>query len=81
MSEAGFKPDPRLLSLVASIPEMSEVVTDLDSDWRITRYSEYITAAGFSVAAIVTRLERLVFDSIVTGKTTREILDGWDGQS
>jgi len=70
----------RLGQLVASIPEMTEAVTGKDSGERIARYADYITAGGFGVAAIITRLERLTFDSIVTGKTTREILDGWDGR-
>ena len=73
-------PEPgRLGPLIASIPEMTEVVVDKDSGERIARYADYITAGGLSVAAIVTRLERLKFDSIVTGKPTRELLDEWDG--
>jgi hypothetical protein len=71
----------RLGHLVTSIPEMTEVVTDRESGDRIARYTDHITAGGFSVDAIVTRLERLKFDSIVTGKTTREVLDEWDGST
>jgi len=38
------------------------------------RFVDYVTADGFSVGQMVTRMERLKFETIVTGKSYREVL-------
>ena len=38
------------------------------------RFVDYVTADGFSAGSMVTRMERLKFETIVTGKSYREVL-------
>lgn len=48
--------------------------TDEDAEDLLRRFVGYITADGFGVGSIVTRLERLQFEQIVQEKTCAEVL-------
>lgn len=50
-----------------------EAVSDEEREM-IRRYAEYVLATGFGVDAIVGRLERLKFETIVQEKSYREVL-------
>ena len=65
----------RLGRMMAAEPELTEVATDDASREFCRRFVDYVTAGGFSVADMVTRMERLKFETIVTGKSYREVLD------
>lgn len=41
---------------------------------KIRRYVGYLTAGGFTVQAVMARMERLKFEEIVTGRTAAEIV-------
>lgn len=41
---------------------------------QIQRYGDYLTADGFDEGHIIARMERLKFETIVTGKTDAEVL-------
>lgn len=64
----------RLTELVDTMPELTEVAVDEAGRKRIQQLADYILQDGGSVDAIVKNLERLKFETIVTGKTTSEIL-------
>lgn len=69
----------RLGRMMASEPELTrKAVTDADRDF-LRSFADYICADGFDVGQMVTRMERLKFETIVTGKSYREVLDA--GQS
>ena len=64
----------RLGRMVASEPELTKVAAD-DADREfIRRFVDYITDGGSNFGAMVTRMERLKFETIVTGKTIGEVL-------
>jgi hypothetical protein len=64
----------RLGRMMASEPELTKVaVSDADREF-IRRFVDYVTADGFGTGSMVTRMERLKFETIVTGKTYGEVL-------
>ena len=67
-------PGKRLGQMMASEPELTEVPVDEADREAIRRFVDYVTADGSSVQAMVTRMERLKFETIVTGKSYREVL-------
>lgn len=64
----------RFTELAGTTSELTEVAADAESSERIRRLTDYITADGFSLDALVTRMERLKFESIVQEKAIGEIL-------
>ena len=64
----------RLGRLMASEPELREVAEDEATREFCRRFVDYVTAEGFSVGSMVARMERLKFETIVTGKSFRERL-------
>ena len=79
-SDEEGRPGRRLGRMMASEPELTEVAVTGADHARIRRFVDYVTADGCDVAAMVTRMERLKFETIVTGKSYREVLAEW-GQS
>lgn len=67
-------PGKRLGRMMASEPELTEVQVDDVGREFIRRLVDYLTADGGSVGSMVTRMERLKFETIVTGKSYREVL-------
>ena len=65
----------RLGRMMGSEPELTEVQVDDAGREFCRRFVDYVTVDGFSVADMVTRMERLKFETIVTGKSYREVLD------
>lgn len=64
----------RLGRMMASEPELTKrALTEADRE-QIRRFVDYVTADGFDAGRIVTRMERLTFETIVTGKTYGEVL-------
>lgn len=64
----------RLGRMMASEPELTKVASD-DADREfIRRFVAYITDGGSDFGAMVTRMERLKFETIVTGKTIGDLL-------
>ncbi len=76
MSDEEPNAGKRLGRMMATEPELTEVATDGASREFIKRFVDYVTADGSSVADMVTRMERLKFETIVTGKSYREVLAG-----
>jgi hypothetical protein len=71
---SGKQPGKRLGQMMATEPELTEVQVD-DAGHEFTRrFVDYLTADGFGVGSMVTRMERLKFETIVTGKSYREVL-------
>jgi hypothetical protein len=70
--EARMNQDAHLGRMMNGEPEL----TTPQSPEFIRRFLSYVTADGFTVDAIVTRVERLKFAHIITGKTYSEILAG-----
>ena len=64
----------RLGRMMAAGPELTEVREDPAGGEFIRRFTEYVTADGPDCAAMVTRMERLKFETIVTGKSYGEVL-------
>ena len=60
--------------MMASEPELTEVAADDAAREACRRFVDYVTADGFGVESMVTRMERLKFETIVTGKSYREVL-------
>lgn len=52
-----------------------EEAGDAEVRERCRRFVDYVTAEGFSVEQMVTRMERLKFETIVSGKSYREALE------
>ena len=67
-------PGKRLGRMMASEPELTEVPVDDAGREAIRRFIDYVTVDGSSVGSMVTRMERLKFETIVTGKSYREVL-------
>jgi hypothetical protein len=66
----------RLGRMMASEPELTRVaVSDADRE-EIGRFTDYLFADGFDFGKMVTRMERLKFETIVTGKSIGEVLPG-----
>jgi len=74
MTASGKSPGGHLGRMMASEPELTEVPADDAGREFVRRFAEYITADGSSVGAMVTRMERLKFATITTGKSCREVL-------
>jgi hypothetical protein len=55
-----------------------ELITEQDAGF-IHRFTQYVCADGFGCGRMVTRMERLKFETIVTGKSYHEVLAEWDG--
>ena len=65
----------RLGRMMASEPELTRpALTDADREF-LRSFADYICGDGFDCGAMVTRMERLKFETIVTGKSYREVLD------
>ena len=60
----------RLGRMMASEPELTQ---PQDGEF-LRRWIDYVTADGFGVGDMVTRMERLKFETIVTGKSYGEVL-------
>ena len=67
----------RLGRLMASEPELTEVATDEEAYDFIRRFVDYVNAEGSDVGSMVTRMERLKFETIVAGKSYRDVLGDW----
>jgi hypothetical protein len=65
----------RLGRLMGAEPELTEVRTDDAGRDFIRRFVEYVTADGYDCGSMVTRMERLKFESIVGEKSIAEVLD------
>jgi len=64
----------RLGRMTAAEPGLAKpAVNDTDREF-IRRFVDYVTADGFAMDSVVTRMERLKFETIVTGKTYRDVL-------
>ena len=74
MSDEQAGPGKRLGRMMASEPELTEVQVDGDGQEFIRRFVDYITVDGSDVRSMVTRMERLKFETIVSGKSCREVL-------
>ena len=64
----------RLGRMMASEPELTEVRTDEAGLEMIHRFVAYVIGDGFGDGSVVTRMERLKFETIVTGKSYSEVL-------
>jgi len=69
----------RLGRMLASEPELTTPKADEAGRELIRRFVDYVTADGFDTAHTVTRMERLKFETIVTGKTCGEVLADAEG--
>jgi hypothetical protein len=68
----------RLGRMMASEPELTEPVTDEAGEVRSRRFVAYLFADGHDYDRMVTRMERLKFEAIVTGKSLYEALAGME---
>ncbi len=64
----------RLGRMMASEPELTEVQVSEAGKEMIRRFVDYVTADGFGAGSMVTRMERLKFETIVSGKSYGEVL-------
>jgi hypothetical protein len=64
----------RLGRMLASEPELTTPKVDEAGKELIRRFVDFVTADGFDTARTVTRMERLKFETIVTGKTYAQVL-------
>ena len=71
----------RLGRMMASEPELTQPAVDEAGREFIRRFVDYLTVDGFDCGHMVTRMERLKFETIVTGKSCAEVLADEDGQS
>lgn len=67
----------RLGQLMANEPELIGIPADEAGNLMIDRLASYIAADGFNAEAMIIRLERLKFETIMTGKTFAEVLNGY----
>ena len=67
-------PGKRLGRMMASEPELTEVQVDDAGREFLRRFVDYVTVDGSSVGSMVTRMERLKFETIVSEKSYREVL-------
>lgn len=65
--------------MMAAEPELMQVREDPAGSEMIRRFVDYINADGSDVASMVTRMERLKFETIVTGKSYSEVLAATEG--
>jgi hypothetical protein len=64
----------RLGRMIASEPELTRpLATDADQETS-RRFEAWLFADGFDFGKMVTRMERLKFETIITGKTCGEVL-------
>jgi len=66
----------RLGRMMASEPELTTRAVDDAGREFIRRFVGYVTDGGSDFGSIVTRMERLKFETIVTGKSYGEVLAG-----
>lgn len=64
----------RLGRMLAAEPELTSPTADEAGRETATRFVQYLTADGFDMGAMITRMERLKFEVIVTGKTYAQVL-------
>lgn len=64
----------RLGRMLASEPQLTTPKVDEAGKELIRRFVDFVTAGGFDSGAIVTRMERLKFETIITGKTYGQAL-------
>lgn len=69
----------RLGRMIAAEPELTTPKVDEAGREQIRRFVDYVTADGFDCGAMVTRMERLKFETIVTGKTYAQVLAEAEG--
>jgi len=72
--EARQGPGKRLGQLMGAEPELTTAPADEASREMIRRFTAYVTADGSDVKSMVTRMERLKFETIVSGKSYGEVL-------
>ncbi len=65
----------RLGRMMGTEPELIQVREDEDGQEFIRRFVGYVTADGFDVSSMVTRMERLKFETIVGEKSYAEVLE------
>lgn len=63
----------RLGQALSSDPELATARAAGDREF-LSRFVDYITGGGSDLGSVATRLERLKFETIVTGKTYGEVL-------
>lgn len=66
----------RLGRMLAAEPELTQVREDAAGRELIRRFDAYLLADGSGVASMLTRMERLKFETIVTGRSYSEVLAG-----
>lgn len=64
--------------MMAAEPELASPPADDAGREMARRFVEYLTGDGFGMEAMVARMERLKFETIVTGQTYAEALAGLD---
>jgi hypothetical protein len=70
----------RLGRMIATEPELTRPIVCEAGAETSSRFVDYLTAEGFDYGVMVTRMERLKFETIVTGKTYAEVLAEMDGR-
>lgn len=63
--------------MMASEPELTTPVIDEDGMEAIRRFADYVTVDGSDLRSMMTRMERMKFETIVTGKSCREVIAEW----
>lgn len=76
MGAGSTTPRARFRLMLGSIPELTEPVTDQESDVLADRLAAYMLADGGGMQQIVTRLERLKFETIVRDASVAEVIAG-----
>ena len=71
----------RLGRMMAAEPELTKVAEDDDGREFIRRFVAYLTAGGSDCGSMVTRLERLKFETIIGEKTYGEVLAEMEGRA
>lgn len=64
----------RLGRMMASEPELTQVQMGEAGREFLRRFTAYVTADGFDVGSMVTRMERLKFETIVGQQSYSEVL-------
>ena len=66
--------------MMAAEPELTRTAVDEAGRELIRRFVDYVTAGGSDCGSMVTRMERLKFETIVRGKSYGEVLAEMEGQ-
>lgn len=69
----------RLGRMLASEPELTRPLEGSAGREFSERFASYLMADGFDWDRMATRMERLKFEAIVSGKTIGEVLPGMTG--